>query len=321
MVEPHESGFTGRVWEAVPAEKLARDLESGPGSAPTAQAGAAYAHLAIGLGEAAVEVGVIRAALDIAWQSDHRSSERLAALGTWFADAAATALANAAKAEAQALAHEVARLAMPGSSEIAILEAVKSALLQGLALGSPIKAVAADIDDKADIATAHAARVMREYERATAPLAQPWSQADPPRTLTESAQVTEQAAAQPPTNPAASVPVVSSLAPAQFVGGLPRVKSGYRAPTFVNIVDSAHVAETVVPAPVTVGPAATPIAPVAPVTGQAQDQEHHPQIAAAAQTPGDTDRIGLDLGYTTAPAVVGGLSAPRAQRPDVPEAT
>ncbi|MGY2063242.1 PPE domain-containing protein, partial [Nocardia gipuzkoensis] len=59
MIEPPRTGFTGVVWEAREAGKLAQDLTTGAGPVPMAEAGAAWTRLAAGFGAAAVEYEVI----------------------------------------------------------------------------------------------------------------------------------------------------------------------------------------------------------------------------------------------------------------------
>src|SRR5262245_45847141 len=82
----------------------ARELTTGPGSIPMAQAGQAWGGLAAGLGEAVVEYESIIGDVRQAWQSGTGDAvaERITALRDWLIDAAAGATANAAKAEVQA---------------------------------------------------------------------------------------------------------------------------------------------------------------------------------------------------------------------------
>ncbi|MEU7766898.1 PPE domain-containing protein [Nocardia sp. NPDC049190] len=323
MAEAHEAGFTGRIWEAVPPDKLVRDLETGAGAAPMAHAASAFARLAAGLAEAAVEYEVIRAELGRVWTSDHNEGNigRLAELGTWFVDAAAAAATNAAKAQAQAAAYEIARIAMPSGSALAALEMLKDALLQGNTLGSPLQAVSAELEDETDVARAHAARVMQEYEKATTALAEPWTQPEPPRLTSDIALTAETAAAEQPSAGSLSPPLGSSLARIIPPGAFPRAKVAYRAQAIVRTATEPVVVETTTP--VTVAPAPiTSLPPLAPLTAaaNAQDEEHTGHLGAgAAAAADDPDRIGLDAGYHTAPAVVGGQSAPRARRIDPPE--
>lgn len=325
MADPRGTGFTGRVWEAVPADQLARDLETGPGSAPMAQAGQAWVRLAAGLGEAVVEYEQIIGALRQAWRStgNEVDLQRLSTLGRWLGEAAAAATSNAMKAEAQAAAYEIARLAMPNSGEIAIAEALKNTLQHGHALGGPLMGVAADVEDKSDIGKAQAARVMQEYEKATTILANPWEQEHPPTLTSGTALAAETAAMQRTTpHPAASAyPAMSRYLPGATA--FPRAKTAYRTE---NIVESATrepvVTRTAVPTPTVVTPAAAPIAPVGAMGMAGADEQEH-TVASGAGVAADAtepDRIGLDVGYTAAPAVLGGqASTPRPRHLDAPE--
>ncbi|MFQ6395295.1 PPE domain-containing protein [Nocardia sp. KC 131] len=325
MAEAHEAGFTGRIWEAVPPDKLVSDLETGAGAAPMAQAGLAFARLAAGLGEAAVEYELIRAELGRAWASTRNEGNlgRLSELGTWFAEAAAAAATNAVKAEAQAAAYEFARLAMPGASALAALEVMKAALLQGNMLGGSLQAVSAEIEDKTDVARAHAARVMQEYEKATTPLAEPWTQPEPPTLTSDIALTAENAAPEQRQADPISTPLAPPLLRAIPRGAFPRAKTSYRAQAIVQTVNEHVVVETTTPVTVTPAPIA-PLSSVSPLMAAAHGQEEertgHPGAGAAAAA-GDPDRIGLDAGYHTAPAVVGGQAVPRARRIDPPEVT
>ncbi|MGO4615830.1 PPE domain-containing protein [Nocardia sp. 2YAB30] len=323
MVEPHEAGFTGRIWEAVPPDKLVSDLETGAGAAPMAQAGLAFARLAAGLGEAAVEYELIRAELGRAWTSTHNEENlgRLAELGTWFADAAATAAANAVKAEAQAAAYEIARLAMPSGTALTALEMMKAALLQGNTLGAPLQAVSAEIEDRTDVARADAARVMQEYEKATTPLAEPWAQPEPPTLTSDIALMAEEAVTEQ--QPAGSLPMPTAAPSPRAIPQVvfPRAKTAYQAQAMVQtvtepVVVTASNPVTVASAPITPLPSVSPLmAPAHP-----QDEEHTGHLGAGiAAAADDPDRIGLDAGYHTAPAVVGSQAAPRARMIDPPE--
>ncbi|NUS45403.1 MAG: PPE domain-containing protein [Mycobacteriaceae bacterium] len=324
MAQPHEIGFTGRIWDAVPAEKLVNDLENGPGVSSMAEAGLAFARLAAGLGAAAVEFELIRADLGQAWESHHNAESlgRLALLGEWFAEASAASAANAAKAEAQAAAYEIARLAMPSGSEFAALLALKATLLQGHALGGPLTAVSADLEDRTDVAKAAAARVMQEYERATTPLAQPWTQREPPKLTSEAALAAEQAKQeQPPARPAPYAPPVAARPGGN--AAFPRVQTAYRAQTIVEAVATETVVQTSSGMTVSVAPAtAGPIPPGSMLTGAQSEDEHRVAVGQAGPGAGKAaDQLGLDAGHTVAPAVVGGLSAtaqtpPRTELPD-----
>ncbi|WP_280450330.1 PPE domain-containing protein [Nocardia cyriacigeorgica] len=183
MIEPPQPGFTGVVWEARQPDRLARDLGTGPGSLPMAEAAAAWVQLAAELGTAVVDFERVVLGLRGVWQSgtSREVLDKVSRLREWLTEAASAAANNAVRAETQVAAYEVARLAMPDSAEIQAIQEIQRLLEQvGSALGAPIQAVAATTDADADAAKAAASRVMRGYESASAPLAQPWVQQPPP---------------------------------------------------------------------------------------------------------------------------------------------
>ncbi|MCM6776094.1 PPE family protein [Nocardia sp. CDC159] len=310
MIEPPKPGFTGVIWEAREAGRLAQDLTTGPGPVPMAEAGLAWARLAVGFGAAAIEYEQIIATLRGAWQSSASESvhQQVAKLRDWLADAAVAAGSNAAKAEAQAAAYELARLTMPNAAHIAAIEAVQRSIEQiGAAMGAPIKAVAAATDTEADAAKATASRVMRVYEAATEPLATPWAHTEPP-VLTAGASLEAERGGTPlPQPPTATVPTGMPAMPAGFgMGPTPvaPVKTEYRAPVYAQ---SGQASEVRVPQQITVpvGEPATPmpaaVPPGAAAAAAAQtDEEHRAGLVAEG-----ADVIGLEGGIVSAPAVLG----------------
>src|SRR5690606_5845588 len=142
---------------------------------------------------------------------------RISTLREWLLETAAAATANAARMQAQVLAYEVAALAMPDSGDIAAITAAQRALEQvGTMLGAPIKAIAAETDTQADAAKAVASRVMRSYEAATEPLAEPWLHVPPPPIVPEAALIAEQAG----TSSAAPGAATSAVPGMGMVGGM-----------------------------------------------------------------------------------------------------
>ncbi|WP_280433871.1 PPE domain-containing protein, partial [Nocardia carnea] len=183
MIEPPIPGFTGVLWDARPAEKLAHDLTTGPGARPMADAGAAWSRIAVAFGAAMAEYPQIIGRLQEAWRSEGSGPVlgRIATLSHWLADAAAAASRNAALTGGQAIAYEVACAAMPDPADITELAAALRTVEQvGAALGAPLVGAVADIDTAQQAAKATAARVMHVYEAASAQLAVPWEQATPP---------------------------------------------------------------------------------------------------------------------------------------------
>ncbi|WP_063130244.1 PPE domain-containing protein [Nocardia fusca] len=252
MIEPPIPGFTGVIWAARPAEKLAHDLATGPGVRPMAEAGAAWSRLAAVFGAAVIEYDQIMARMRDSWRSTESGPaiDRFAALRHWLADTAAAAGRNASLAGGQAVAYEVASLAMPHLDDLAALTAAARSLEQvGAALGAPLVATVADTAAEQDLTKASAARVMHGYESASASLAAPWQHVQPPEIVSSTAWEAERSTAPP----------VSGAVPAATMGagfGIPRVPrplSPYRTGASTPLVAAAPEA-----VPVQSSPAAAP---------------------------------------------------------------
>ncbi|MFI5777164.1 PPE domain-containing protein [Nocardia sp. NPDC051570] len=314
MIEPPQAGFTGVVWEAREPDKLARDLTTGAGSVAMAEAGGAWARLAAGLGAAAVEYEIVLTQLRGAWQSGASEDvhERITVLRDWLSDTAGAAANNAARAEAQAAAYELARMTMPNIAEIVALQDIQRSIEQfGAMLGAPIRAVAAVTDTDTDAAKATASRVMRTYEAATEPLALPWAHADPP-VLTAGTSLAAEQTGGPAIEPAAAATglLPMPLLPSGFPpGGFPMpapVKTAYRASLPVQTTQTTEVpvtqqVSTSSPysstAPGAMGPAGA-----GGVSAQGEE-EHRAGIAVEG-----ADTLGLEGGIVSAPAVLGAPS-------------
>ncbi|MFE9326911.1 PPE domain-containing protein [Nocardia sp. NPDC052278] len=311
MIEPPQPGFTGVVWGAREPDRLARELSTGPGAAPMAEAGAAWTRLAAGFGTAVAEYELIVASMRGAWQSTTSGPvlDRISRLRDWLADAATAAGNNAVRAETQAAAYELARLTMPHTAEIEAIQAVQRMLESiGGALGAPIKAVAAQADTDADMAKAAAARVMQTYEAVTEPLATPWIQQDPPVIASPAALAAEETSA--PT--AAATSAMPAITPGMFmpggIGAVPTLTKSqpYRAPVFT---EAPAPVEVTTPQPVPTSTASSSALPMVPgataAGGGAEEEEYAPRAAAVTG-----DAIGADLGIAAAPAVLGAPEAP-----------
>ncbi|MBL1075176.1 PPE domain-containing protein [Nocardia sp. 2] len=314
VLEPTNPGFTGTVWEARPPEQLAKDLVTGAGAVPAAEAGLAWARLSAGFGSAAIDYERILETLDSAWESKNSGPfiERLRALRDWLGSAAAAAAANAVQAESHAAAYEIARLAMPDAGDVEKLQQFRELLEQvGSALGAPMLAKIALAESDADTVKAVASRVMRTYEAATEHLATPWEQQSPPP-ISAGLQTTENvvSAEEPVANsPQGGVPGYS-MAPISIAP----VKTEFRVRG--NTDSTTAKTEQVVVQPVTThqSGSAMPMAPAAMAGGQS-DEEHTTREGLAGVAPTDAD-LGLSSGMQVAPAVLGGLD-PAAQRPAV----
>lgn len=266
-------GFTGVNWDARPTEQLAADLGAGPGPAPLAEAGMAWAALATEVGEAGVEFAAVLARLGVHWQSAQSSAafEKLTRLAPWFADVAAAAVENAARAESQAAAITVARLNMPDLAEVDVVEKLHEIATTATAVAPIIAGAAA----QAERAVAHqrmrAARVMQTYESATEPVAAPWESAQPAPVLVSGEPLAaEQAAAArasaPPPQPPASVAPPGVAMPVGLGGAfLPPPEKLKYAPTIVASGSPQVTPTTPGGAPATSAPSQGPGVPP-PVT-------------------------------------------------------
>ncbi|WP_327151648.1 PPE domain-containing protein [Nocardia sp. NBC_01329] len=311
MIEPPVPGFTGVIWEARPAEKLAHDLGTGPGGRPMTEAGAAWSELAAAFGTAVVEYDRIMARMRDSWRSTESGPaiDRFATLRHWLVDAAAAAGRNASLAGGQAVAYEVARLAMPHMAEIAALTAAIQSLEQiGAALGAPLVAAVAEVDTEQNLAKANAARVMQGYESASASLALPWEQVHPPEIVSDAALEAERSAAPPAPGTPKGMPVMTSGV-SFGVPRMPRPLTRYQPRALAPV--SAAAPET---APVQSSPAAQSdsgrMAPggMAPSAGAAGGDR------AVRAGIGDSDAaevMEIDAGIQVAPAVLGAAEPPQ----------
>lgn len=317
MLEPTTPGFTGTVWDARPPEQLARDLVTGAGAVPAAEAGLAWARLSAGFGAAALDYERILGVLSGAWESKNSSAfiDRIRALRDWLAHSAAAAAGNAVQAEAHAAAYEIARLTMPDAGDVKALQDLQELLGKvGAALGAPMMAKLSTVEADADAVKAVAARVMRTYEAATEGLATPWEHETPPA-------ITAGLNTAPPV---VAAPVTEEQPALQYPGGL----SGFPGLTNLPIVMQAmqarganstttNTSKQTVVQPVTVQQVgAAPMAPMAGSPHSQSEEEHTTREGLAGPAPSDAD-LGLTSGMQVAPAVLGGVD-PNAQRaPDI----
>ncbi|MGW4741954.1 PPE domain-containing protein [Nocardia xishanensis] len=326
MVEPPQAGFTGTNWEAVPAEQLAHELTTGPGGAPMADAGSAYAEFAAGLGAAGAEFRAILSIVGGAWGSD--SSEdglaQLAGLSTWFDVITAAATDNAAVAAQQAASYELARLGMPPVGELSA--AVRSAedMLRGSLLGAPLAGLLDLAERQVDSLREQASQVMRTYEAAGERLAVPWVQQLAPAVSAGANLLAEQkrsrAAAPAAPEPPAAVPVPAEVvqAPAVTVDlsaldltPPPTVAVGAESLVLTPLPQPGSIiAPSPAPGamPITTAHTAPSAPPVVPPPAT-QATSPAPQAGARAGAADASDiaaQIVVDAGFATAPAVLGG---------------
>lgn len=263
-------GFTGVIWEARPAQRLALDLHTGPGPRKLAESGLAWGEIAGELADIGIEYGKVIAELGIHWESDtyNHAFEKLTQLVPWFGEAAKHALESAGKTEQQAVATTVALTAMPNPVEIEATKAIGDALAKAeVAAGSPLNAVAANTERAQQDQKQRASRVMESFETATTPVSTPWRLGAPPKIVTDAALAAEVAARRAAaevhraaTSPAgAGIPGGASGMPMAFGGGgFGGGGSTYRAPK------SDYAA-------VNLAAEAGPVAPVQPITAPAVD--------------------------------------------------
>jgi PPE-repeat protein len=317
-VEPPQIGFTGKIWDAVSAETLAKELAAGAGAAPMADAAVAWGKLAAGLVSASAEYQAILDMLGQAWMSGNRDDalDKLRAMQDWLTDIADAAVGNAGKAEHQAAAYQIAKLAMPDVQDISETQATATHLIHGAALGAPLVGAIAQVEHQIDGARKQAARVMQTYEAATAPLAHPWQQPAPPVVSSEHALLAERAAGQPTGRPAA-VPAASSAGSVQQAqAATPAVKqTAFAAEQLAQGPAVTGNAPAVAPVPLHGSAADALLAPPA-ANGAVQPlEEDHVVNVVAALDQSEIDRLWSNAGFATAPAVLGGVApAPTAQQ-------
>ncbi|MRH88647.1 PPE domain-containing protein [Nocardia sp. SYP-A9097] len=315
MLEPTIPGFTGQIWEARPPEQLARDLVTGVGAVPAAEAGLAWARVSAGFAAAAIDYERILENLSSAWESTNSKQfiERIRALRDWFATSAAEAANNAAQAESHAAAYEIARLAMPDADDVEKLKHLREMLEQlGTAIGAPMLAKLAQTDTDSDTVKAVAARVMRTYEGATETLATPWEHQAAPE-ITAGMTTTQSVPQVDPETVTPEMPSMPSIPLGSF--NMPPVITAFqqRGVTEVN----SNTTQRVVVQPVTVQQSGSvPMSPGA-MSPQGQDEGEHTTRSGLTAPAGD-EELGLTSGMQVAPAVLGGLDPNAQQRvPDI----
>ncbi|MFI6999120.1 PPE domain-containing protein [Nocardia sp. NPDC050175] len=322
MAEPAQHGFTGTVWDAVPAEQLAHELTTGLGVVPMAEAGFAYTALSARLSDAAMEYHGILSVVGNAWGS-HSSQDalaQLAQLGAWLDASAAAARSNAATGAQQAAAYEIAQLAMPHVAEVSQALHTAEDLIKGSLLGGPLAGVLDSAEQQLDALREQAAQVMRTYEAASEQLATPW-QPDPAPAVSDGAALLAEeespttgtpsqgpaAGASSVTQPALQLPQGVDLS-ALDLTQVPTVPVGSE-PMLLTPVLSPAVTMASVPTPATVQLATQPMAaapPILPPVADSRTQAKPPvSRAVAAETDDLGDSILVEAGFATAPAVLG----------------
>ncbi|NNH71890.1 PPE domain-containing protein [Nocardia uniformis] len=311
MLEPTKPGFTETVWEARPPEQLARDLVTGVGAVPAAEAGLAWARLSAGFAAAAIEYERILSLLDSAWesQSGREVVERVRALRDWLASSASAAAGNAVQAETHAAAYEIARLAMPDAGEVEAIHDLQKTLEQvGTALGAPMLGKIAQVDGQADAAKAVASRVMRTYEAATESLATPWQHQAPPVVTSGEALTAGTPEGAPANQSPAGRGIPGGIGPINIA----RVKTDYRGRSTTQVSATPVQPVTAAPSSTVQSGSSMPLGPAGMGRGGGQSiEDHTPRMSPIGAPAGEGE--GLTSGMHVAPAVLGGLD-PNAQR-------
>ncbi|MDY6808756.1 MAG: PPE domain-containing protein [Actinomycetota bacterium] len=267
------TGFTGVVWDARTTEQLASDLGDGAGPAPLAEAGLAWSRVASELASAAAEYGTILAALGVHWESAHTSESfaNLSRLAPWFAEAAAAAGRNAARAEAQSAAVTVARMTMPNLAEVNLAEEAMRTATTVAAIAPALVGAAAHAERALHDQRLRAAQVMHNYESASESAATPWVGAAPAPNLVSgqplageraAREAAARAATQPHPQPS---PAAAAIAPVGLpVAGMvmPSPEKTSYAPTI--LAGGGPAVSTASPAPAGQPAHAGPAGPVAP---------------------------------------------------------
>lgn len=298
------TGFTGVIWDARTTDRLVSDLASGVGPAPLIEAGGAWSAVASEMGDAAVEYSTILARLGGSWASTHASDalDRLAALGGWFADAAATAASNAVLAQEQGAAAAVARLAMPAAGEVDLVDGLSDLARSVSAVAPVITGAAAHAERARHDQRMRAARVMEAYEQAATPSAQPWHvERRAPLLVSDAALLAEQSVASAARSAADAANVethtvtttnagTTTNATTQLAGGglpfapmaPPPVTVGYAATTLAA-APQATAATAPTPASRPMSPESMP-PPVAPPVAATTEQRVTRTAAVAADS-------------------------------------
>ncbi|MGF6882697.1 PPE-repeat protein [Nocardia sp. GAS34] len=311
MIEAN--GFTGRVWEATPADKLTRDLVTGPGALPMVDAGIAFGELSTVLSEAAVEYQAILGELADAWRSagSGEGVQRLTGLRNWLADAAEAAAVSAARAEAQAVAYTTALAAMPGEAEQAVWQAVKDVTAPQFPLGGSLLGAVASRESEAHAMRSIAAQVMRSYEAATTPVAQPWTPPAAPVVTSDAALLAERQVAVEacPAEPSAVVPRLPVATGTPVPAATPTLAAALGE--HVPVDRQAFAAHPVVQTAASSTQLAPP--PMVPMAPAAAANDHSPvRPAASPCTTAEPDALGIGAGVAGTPAVFGGTAAAQA---------
>ncbi len=175
-------GFTNVVWESRSTATLARDLTEGPGPASVGEAGAAWVRVANEFAAVSADYHTIVERLATVWQSQGATAlaRKLEGFGQWLQDISLAAATNGQRAEEAAVANTEAILAMPSVSEVVEAKATHDIMASLAAYnGAILNGNFAEFDEAARANKTDAVTVMRQYEDAVTPLAQPWEHSVP----------------------------------------------------------------------------------------------------------------------------------------------
>ncbi|WP_216897438.1 PPE domain-containing protein [Nocardia alni] len=332
MLEPPRPGFTGTVWEAIPPERLVHEVTTGHGATPMTEAGLAYSGLAAGLTEAATEFRAVLSLLGDAWASSSSADglNQLAGLAGWLDRIAAAAQSNAEIAGRQATNYQLARTTVPQLAQVA--EAIRGVenLVHGILPGALLTGLLDTAEHQADGLRQQVVRAMRSYETASEQLARPWRQDHAPEVsaaanlLAEHTNGTPVAAhASGHTTDAPQLEHAMSdlpqldLSPLQTFPAAPTVPVGGEA----LAMSALPLAGGTPTAPVPTSPPAlqqpmthTPMmSPASAFAAPAAATAAHAPRPTASDAADSHEKIVVNAGFATAPAVLG-APAPRPEQ-------
>ena len=286
------TGFTGVVWHARTTDRLAADLASGVGPASLVDAGVAWAVVAAEVAEVAVDYVDVLDRIRNSWQSTnaHAALDQLETLGRWMSDVAEDATVNAVRAEEQSAAAAVARLSMPATAEVELVDGLHDLARSVSAVAPMISGAAAHAERARHDQRMRAARVMEAYEQAATPAARQWHvEHRAPLLVSDAALHAERAAAagsngtsdragRSTPQSAASAVVNGGVVPVVPPGIPSQIRAGYAATTLASATQAVVPAAAAHAQPLK-PPEPTP-PPMASMAGATSDHRAAPRASA-----------------------------------------
>lgn len=288
------TGFTGVVWHARTTDRLAADLASGVGPASLVDAGVAWAVVAAEVAEVAVDYVDVLDRIRNLWQSTnaHAALDQLETLGRWMSDVAEDATVNAVRAEEQSAAAAVARLSMPATAEVELVDGLHDLARSVSAVAPVISGAAAYAERARHDQRMRAARVMEAYEQAATPAARQWHVEHRAPLLVSDAALHAQRAAAAGSNgtsdragrstpqSAASAVVHGGVVPVVPPGIPSQIKTGYAATTLASATQAVVPAAAAHAQPIKPPEPTPPPPPLASMVGATSDHRAAPRASA-----------------------------------------